>query len=783
MASTRTIQSPGVEIREIDLSTRAVTPVGTNVLVTGFASQGPTYEIIELASLSDFQTVFGTPTNAAERYFYYAVNQLFTSGGNPTIKAARLPYGSGGGEGTSSQYSALAFPVVAIPTNTVAYPSSAMATGSIPLATAQGYYFGEPALVTLTSDQYSQISQGGLDWATTTGNVGLSSFVVSGSNVLSDLGKAGMVVINTAKSTINEKFEGYYLNLADSFSNNPTSPYDDAVQVKTIGSTYFVNGALGSDASYITVPQARIGFTLSAAYLPSVDSLSHDIENIPTFNIAQTGYGDSVILSVFKLRPSPFSPNTTTLQYVLQEGYAGSLYAQRTIQDVNGGVAKSSYLQTVANNASNVVEVLVNPNISTQSNWLDNSGNSTKTVRIYKTTTGTDSDTFYAAASAYLAKIPGTFVPANNIYALGVYADSLSTNSTKVIGDISAKLDYVLNAAENAEVIDIDITVDAGLSTIAAVQALGDSSVEYDDTAVTTDLTNALSDLTASNGNPVSNDLVDAWKGITEQFESFARSRRKDHIFISDPLRHIFVTGKNYKTLDDKTKNFSQNIYWPLRNLYGSFNSSYATAYANWAKVQDTFTSQSVWLPFSGFAAAMITASDANNQVWTAPAGLNRGIINGLADIAVNPQQKQRDLLYKVSLNPVVYFPNEGYTVFGQKTLLKNPSAFDRINVRRLFLFLEKTALRTMKFFVFEPNTTFTQSRVVNTLSPVFELARNTQGLYDYKIVCNGTNNTPDVVDDNTLVVDIYIKPVRTAEFILVNFYATKTSQNFNELL
>ena len=115
--------------------------------------------------------------------------------------------------------------------------------------------------------------------------------------------------------------------------------------------------------------------------------------------------------------------------------------------------------------------------------------------------------------------------------------------------------------------------------------------------------------------------------------------------------------------------------------------------------------------------------------------------------------------------------------------MLKAPSAFDRINVRRLFLFLEKSVLNTSKLFVFEPNTTFTRSRLVNTITPVFELAKNTQGLYDYKIICNDTNNTPDTIDQNELVVDIYIKPVRTAEFILVNFYCTKTSQDFNELL
>ena len=289
--------------------------------------------------------------------------------------------------------------------------------------------------------------------------------------------------------------------------------------------------------------------------------------------------------------------------------------------------------------------------------------------------------------------------------------------------------------------------------------------------------------MSASNGNPVSNSLINNWAAITSRFETFASTRRKDHVFISDPIRHLFVTGNNTKTLDDKTKNFSQNIYWPLRNLYGAYNSSYATAYANWVRATDVFTSKNVWLPFSGFAAAVMTNNDAVSFPWSAPAGLNRGVVRGVVDVAINPQQKQRDLLYKVSLNPLVFFPNDGFVVMGQKTLLKTPSAFDRINVRRMFLFVEKSVQRTTRFFIFEPNTTFTRNRLVNTIAPVFELVRNTQGLFDYLIVCNETNNTSSVIDDNTLVVDIYIKPVRAAEFILVNFFATKTSQSFDELL
>ena len=781
MASLRTINSPGVEIREVDLSTRAVTPAGTNVFAAGFAPQGPTYEIVELSSLTEFETVYGTPTNAAERYFYYSVSQLFGAGGNPTIKVARLPYGSDAGEGTTSEYSALAYPVMAIPTDTSTYATAAAVAGTIPLSSAQGYYFGEPALVSLTESQYQTIKQGGLNWTQTTGNIGLSSFTVSGTNVVTGLAKAGLVVLNEAKTTINEKFEGYYLNLADTFSNNPASDFDDTVNIKTIGSTYFVDGALANATTYTVVPQSRIGFALSATQTQGFDSMSRDIENVPTFNIAVSGYSDSVILSLFRVRPSPFSSTTTTLQYVIQEGYTGSLYTQRQIQDPLGGMPVSFYLQTVANDNSNNLTVLVNPNMNL-TNWLDNNGNSTKNVRILKTTTGADGDTFYNTASAYLNVRPGTFNAANNLYALGVYADSLPSTTAKPIGNVATKLDAVLNLAENTDTIDIDITIDAGLSTIYAVtQVLGVSA--YDDTTLTNDLIAQVNALSDSSGNPVSNNLVTKWSSITSKFEEFARSRRKDHLFVSDPIRHVFVTGENYKTLDDKTKDFSQNVYWPLRNLYGAYNSSYATTYGNWVKVNDQFSSKGVWLPVSGYAAAMMTASDAVSYPWIAPAGLTRGIINGLSDIAINPQQKQRDLLYKVSINPLVYFPSDGYVVMGQKTLLKAPSAFDRINVRRLFLFLEKATLRTMRYFVFEPNTTFTRTRAVNTLSPLFELAKNTQGLYDYLLVCNDTNNTSDVIDDNTMVVDIYIKPVRAAEFILVNFYATKTSQNFNELL
>ena len=130
-----------------------------------------------------------------------------------------------------------------------------------------------------------------------------------------------------------------------------------------------------------------------------------------------------------------------------------------------------------------------------------------------------------------------------------------------------------------------------------------------------------------------------------------------------------------------------------------------------------------------------------------------------------------------------MFFSSEGFAVYGQKTLQTKPTAFDRINVRRLFLTLERAVQRTLKYFVFEPNTDFTRNRIKNVITPIFEYAKNTEGVYDYLIVADERNNTPDTIDNNELIVDIYLKPVRTAEFILVNFIATRTGQNFLELI
>jgi phage tail sheath protein FI len=217
--------------------------------------------------------------------------------------------------------------------------------------------------------------------------------------------------------------------------------------------------------------------------------------------------------------------------------------------------------------------------------------------------------------------------------------------------------------------------------------------------------------------------------------------------------------------------------------MSGISDTSYVVTYANWLLVNDAVSDQNVWVPSSGYVAAKIASSSQQAFPWSAVAGFSRGLINNILDIAINPTQKQRDLLYKSNINPIAFFPNDGYVVYGQKTLYRKPSAFDRLNVRRLFLTLEKETQALLKYFVFEPNTFSTRQRLIGALTPLFDNAKINDGLYDYTIVCDERNNTPDVIDNNQLNVDIYIKPVRAAEFILADFIATRTGVNFSELV
>ena len=391
----------------------------------------------------------------------------------------------------------------------------------------------------------------------------------------------------------------------------------------------------------------------------------------------------------------------------------------------------------------------------------------------------------YEAAATFvkgsLSAAANAFGTADSIFAVGAYTNANLQSTQKDLGSIPQKLDRLLDTVENPEIYDIDLTIEAGLGTINAGRMATGGGKYYDD------LTNIpMSGFAHSNITEIDQSAVDYrddWNTIFVKFNDFAEKRRKDHMFIADMPRPIYVQGANFKTLQDPNKNYSLNVQKPMQAFTSIINTSYSTTYGTWNKVYDVVLDDQTWVPFSGTAAENMANTDANFQPWFAPAGFTRGRVGSVNDIVLYPKQKQRDQMYKVGVNPVAFFPGDGFVIFGQKTLQAAPTAFDRINVRRLFLNLEKSTRNTVKYFVFEPNTLLTRTRVINTLTPIFENAKNTEGVYDYLIVCDERNNTPDIIDQNELVVDIYLKPVRAAEFILVNFYATRTGTDFNEIV
>ena len=754
---SRIINSPGVQITEKDLSLRIGFPVGTQIVVPGFATQGPTSEPLMISSLSEFESIFGLPTTPAERYFYYSCKEILNSPG--VLNAIRLPYGADGGSDFSKSYSGLFYPVklsAADPEYDLTAAAAALAqlptlsaSGNLNYVLSSGAFttnvgqsawkVGAPISKVLNEAAYESIQRGDFQWSDP--NLGSEYTITNGE---SEIG-AGFFFLNDLQSTINEVGEGYYIAFADNSSTIQTiSPDFDSIKRMI---------ALSGSEKFSIMDPARLDFALSATKLEADtggDSISENLERVGFSDYATNRYSDHLCIGVYKVRRS--NADATLLTLATNERYLGSINANRKVVAPTGGTLENSFIEDIINAKSSTVKLYINPTISKEFQWTANS-----VVPVHKLIV-TES--------------------AKAMFPLGVYTpDARAQDQTKQIGEVPRKLEKALRSVDNPEYYTVDVVVDAGLSTIYSVAKYQES--------ITPGLTstNGQINFNDETGIPAISAIKEDWNDVSNTLINFAQNTRKDCFAIVDPPRSLFVTGRNTKMLDLAGKSFALDIYNPLRDCVGPLESSYGAVYANWIKVSDSVTGKKFWNPVSGYVAAIFAKNDALGTQWSAPAGLNRGGFQNALDIAFNPNQKMRDRLYELGVNPVLYFNGEGYAVYGQKTLQTKPTAFDRINVRRLFLALERQVAKTVQYFVFEPNTEFVRHRLVSTITPIFDFAKSTEGLYDFLIVCDERNNTPTTIDNNELIVDIYIKPVRTAEFILLNFIATRTGQNFQELI
>lgn len=319
---------------------------------------------------------------------------------------------------------------------------------------------------------------------------------------------------------------------------------------------------------------------------------------------------------------------------------------------------------------------------------------------------------------------------------------------------------------------DIDIVVDAGLSNIAQYikTVFGNNKGAYNPSS-----TEAAMFKLKSRSNTLT------WRDIIKKYDTFCKKTRKDCMFIADGLRPLCLQGERKIIRPSKPSNTIDANILPLIKYTTGINTNYGAGYCDWFQVADEFTGEYFWCPPSIKAAGIYINTDTNYEYWDAPAGLNRGIVDAL-DVAFSPTPAQAGAIYTNNWNYAINYPQDGIILEGQKTFQVKPSAFDRVNVRRLFLRLERATYKVARYFVYEGNTAYTRQRLIDALDPIFSNCKIGGGIYDYKIVCDETINTPNVIDNNELRVKIGIKPVKTAEFILIDFIALTTGGDFNEM-
>lgn len=354
--------------------------------------------------------------------------------------------------------------------------------------------------------------------------------------------------------------------------------------------------------------------------------------------------------------------------------------------------------------------------------------------------------------------------------------DGSSNYYVNVINDRS-KYIYVLNHAQN---ITTQVAETSSWGNTAAATNFAETSTSYtvtlsggvDGWSETANVIVGYDKFANAEEVDVSLIVTGAHPQVVSEYivDNIAETRRDCVAFISPEYEDV-VDNAGSEVTDITT----------YRNLFNS--SSYAVMDNNWKYQFDKFNNVYRWIPCNGDIAGLCVRTDFERDPWFSPAGFNRGHIKNVTKLAWNATKGNRDDLYKIGVNPVQSFPGEGVILYGDKTMLAKPSAFDRINVRRLFIVLEKAITRAARYSLFEFNDEFTRAQFVALVEPFLRDVQGRRGIYDFRVVCDTTNNTPEVIDRNEFIGDIYIKPARSINFIQLNFVAVRTGVAFEEVV
>ena len=691
--------SPGVSIKEIDLTTIVPAVATTPGGFAGYFHWGPVEEITTITQQTELANVFGKPEN--DNYVdFFTVGNFLGYGNN--MQVIRV-VGSAANNASVTRTGVCAAYVnggFVIKNETNFNSSSVVSTAS---AATDNVVFA----------------------AKYPGALGNSLKVV----VTNGPGTFGMTLGNTASigATFIALLTGGSANRWY-FSEGDEITFSDGTSVGISSFRRINNGATAAPTYSSTLTSTfkdffgvTSGYNAGSVNIPAISGLSADHILVDLNGLVPANQSNNQRVTIKSAYAKRVSTSATVTPYAFDRGGAGDL--------INVLVLDKQGLWTGTQN--NIIEKWEGLSRATDARKVDGSSN------YYKTVINDESNYIWAlspditGATGYTAVYTGFTAPGAGVAiqtAVGVGVNSFQmTGGNSATPNDSERWANGWSKFADADAVDVSLL------------PLGDASATLEQLVI---------------------------QNVCE--------KRLDCMAFCSPAQTDVVNKLPHEAL---------NSLKTFRDSTLNINSSYAVLDSGWKYQLDTYNNLVRVMPLNPDIAGLVARTEFTNEAWFSPAGFNRGQVKGVVRLAYNPtSEAHRDELYTRQINPVVSFPGEGVILFGDKTAQTRPSAFDRINVRRLFIVLEKAIATASKFFLFEQNDSFTRAQFKNLVTPFLKTVQQRRGITDFKVVCDETNNTGEVIDRNEFVADIFIKPTRSINFISLNFIATKTGVSFTEV-
>ena len=777
--------SPSVDVKEID-QTSYIPAVSTTIGASaGVFEWGPAGKIVNIDTENSLIRVFGRPTEANYVDWFSAANYL---GYSNYVKLVRVV-------NPSVAKNAVSLGTAVYSPNEDVFDLNPTTFAANKMIARYPGVLGNSLLVSIADNAsfktwtYKSAFTSSSKSTTSTKNVNFDRVgdLVSGSNVITVNSTANVVI---GQTVLDGTSESVFLDSANIESGSPTvtaafvstgivagmSVFGDGIaDGTTVLSTTTTTVTLSTNAT-VTKKSDIWFFNDSTATAIPANTLVTSILNETSFTTDKvataTVTGTKILFHELRtITTFPGQPGTS--DFANAEG-GGNDELHLVVVDVDGKFTGTK---------GTILEKFTS--LSRATNGVDSNGNSSFYVNVVNTASRyvyiTDPNLFVSglatvdfanisrdivvtntsgSASIVLSNITtDVLTPGMIVTGTGVPADtrilSITNTTTAVLSNVTSSNVSSISVSGAAQTFSFGLGVDGYAEITDATRITNGFSLFQSQEAVDVNLVFA-----GNSTEAIADYLID----------NIGEYRKDCMVFVSPPKSAVVDNADPLTAV----KNF--------RNVINS--SSYAVLDSGWKMQYDRYNDKYRWIPLNPDTAGLVAQTERTNDAWWSPAGFNRGYIKNVVKLAYNPSAKgDRDELYQVGINPVVSFPSMGTVLYGDKTLLSRPSAFDRINVRRLFIVLEKSIATYSKFVLFEFNDVQTRSRFVNTIVPYLRNIQGRRGIIDFKVIADETVNTPDVIDGNSFAANILIKPNKSINFIQLRFVAVNTGASFQEVV